>query len=168
MGERGQELVLAAVRLEQLAFRLAAERHGAEGLERLRGALVSEQEGARTADSVGSRRSAADFHEIVTDLADNQLLRDLMQGIRSRVRWALSQHDDLAHVTGEHAELFEAGVDPGALQALSESAARAVDPRGSKPAPVDYAGVLSMCEAALLSARTGQPESPSTVARMAG
>ena len=31
-----------------------------------------------------------------------------MQGIRSRVRWALSQHDDLAHVTEEHAELFEA------------------------------------------------------------
>jgi DNA-binding GntR family transcriptional regulator len=94
--------------LEPLAFRLAAERHGPEGLDRLRSALASELEGARTADSVGSRRSAADFHEIVTDLADNQLLRDMMQGIRSRVRWALSQHDDLAHVTEEHAELFEA------------------------------------------------------------
>ncbi len=57
---------------------------------------------------MGSRRSAADFHEIVTALAGNRLLDDMMQGIRSRMRWALSQHDDLADVTEEHLALFEA------------------------------------------------------------
>jgi hypothetical protein len=31
---------------------------------------------------------------------------------------------------------------------------------------MDYIAVLSMCEAAMLSARTGQPESPATVLRM--
>lgn len=94
--------------LEPLAFRLAAERHRREGLERLRQALESEQEAARTANPVGSRRSAADFHEIITELAENRLLQDMLHGIRSRMRWALSQHDDLQHVTSEHAELFEA------------------------------------------------------------
>ncbi len=34
--------------------------------------------------------------------------------------------------------------------------------------PIDWAGVLSMCEAALLSARTGQGESPSMMLRMSG
>ena len=33
--------------------------------------------------------------------------------------------------------------------------------------PVDLQKVLAMCEAAVLSARTGQPESPATVLRMA-
>ena len=35
------------------------------------------------------------------------------------------------------------------------------------PAPTDYARVLSVTGAALLSARTGEGESPSTIARMA-
>ncbi|MCA9298966.1 MAG: hypothetical protein KDA28_07860, partial [Phycisphaerales bacterium] len=39
---------------------------------------------------------------------------------------------------------------------------------GGIEAPVDDAGVLSLAQAALLSARTGQPESPATIRRMAG
>ncbi|WCM56392.1 GntR family transcriptional regulator [Microbacterium sp. EF45047] len=94
--------------LEPMAFRLAAERHRREGLERLHAALQAEQESARTANSVESRRAAADFHEIVVELADNRLLRELMNGIRSRLRWALAQHDDLQHISDEHVALFEA------------------------------------------------------------
>ncbi len=94
--------------LEPLAFRLAAERHRRDGLDRLRRALDAEQAGAREDDPVSSRRSAADFHEIVTDLAENRLLQDMMRGVRSRLRWALSQHDDLHHMSNEHAGLFEA------------------------------------------------------------
>ncbi|UJP11438.1 GntR family transcriptional regulator [Microbacterium sp. KUDC0406] len=94
--------------LEPLAFRLAAQRHRREGLERLRGALEDEQTSAKAEDRVVSRRAAADFHEIVTDLADNMLLTDLMQSIRSRLRWALSQHDDLEHIAEEHVALYEA------------------------------------------------------------
>lgn len=94
--------------LEPLAFRRAAERHGRDGLARLRRSLDAEVASARSGDGVGSRRAAADFHEIVTDLAENRLLSDMMKSIRSRLRWALSQHDDLQHISGEHAELFEA------------------------------------------------------------
>ncbi|MBN9156273.1 MULTISPECIES: GntR family transcriptional regulator [unclassified Microbacterium] len=94
--------------LEPLAFRLAAERYRRDGLARLQQSIETEQSGARVGDGIGSRRAAADFHEIVTDLAENQLLSDMMKGIRSRLRWALSQHDDLQHFSEEHGELFEA------------------------------------------------------------
>lgn len=62
--------------------------------------------------------------------------------------------------------LFEDIIDAPALEALAESARRAVDPRAPKPEPFDLEAVLSMCEASILSARTGQPESPATVVRM--
>ncbi|WP_309065107.1 GntR family transcriptional regulator [Microbacterium sp.] len=94
--------------LEPMAFRLAAERHRRDGLERLRTVLENERESARSANSIGSRRAAADFHEIVVELAENGLLRELMNTIRSRLRWALSQHDDLQHIAEEHVALFEA------------------------------------------------------------
>jgi DNA-binding GntR family transcriptional regulator len=94
--------------LEPMAFRLAAERHRRDGLELLRLALNNEQESARVDNSVVSRRAAADFHEIVVQLADNRLLSDLMGSIRSRLRWSLVQHDDLKYIADEHVALYEA------------------------------------------------------------
>jgi DNA-binding GntR family transcriptional regulator len=94
--------------LEPLTFRLAAERRRQDGLGRLQESLEAEQSGARAGDGIGSRRAAADFHEIVTELAENRLLSDMMKGIRSRLRWALSQHDDLQHISEEHVALFDA------------------------------------------------------------
>lgn len=93
--------------LEPLTFRLAAER-GRERLDRLRRTLDAEKIGAIAEDPVGARRAAADFHEAVTELSGNALLVELMQGMRSRLRWVLAQHDDLAHVTDEHEALYEA------------------------------------------------------------
>ncbi|POH68406.1 GntR family transcriptional regulator [Cryobacterium zongtaii] len=94
--------------LDPMAFRLAAERHRRDGLELLRVALENEQESARVDNILVSRRAAADFHEIAVQLADNQLLSDLMGTIRSRLRWSLVQHDDLKHITDEHVALYEA------------------------------------------------------------
>lgn len=94
--------------LEPLAFRLAAERHRRDDLERLRQSLEAEESRALAGDGIGSRRAAADFHEIVTELAENRLLSDMMRSIRSRLRWALSQHDDLQHISEEHVVLYEA------------------------------------------------------------
>ncbi|WP_336645155.1 GntR family transcriptional regulator [Microbacterium sp. USHLN186] len=94
--------------LEPMAFRLAAERHRRDGLERLQLALQEEQQSAAHDDRVVSRRAAADFHEIVVELADNRLLGEIMESIRSRLRWSLVQHDDLVHIADEHVELFDA------------------------------------------------------------
>ncbi|MHC9045104.1 GntR family transcriptional regulator [Microbacterium saperdae] len=94
--------------LEPLAFRLAAERHRRDGLDELRRTLDEEMIGAAAGDPIASRRAAADFHEQVTVLTENRLLGDLMQGMRSKLRWGLSQHDDLAHVAAQHQALFQA------------------------------------------------------------
>jgi DNA-binding GntR family transcriptional regulator len=103
--------------LEVLTFRLAAQRRDEAGLKRLRTALDAELAGARAGDQVAARRAAADFHEVVTDLADNRLLSELGQTMRSRLRWLLSQHDDLMHVTDEHERLFEA-IESGSTRGL--------------------------------------------------
>ncbi|OZB83171.1 GntR family transcriptional regulator [Microbacterium sp. 13-71-7] len=123
--------------LEPLAFRLAAERHRRDGLARLQRALEREETGARAGDGIGSRRAAADFHEIVTDLAENRLLSDMMKGIRSRLRWALSQHDDLQHISGEHVALFEAIKARDAERAAELAAAHVESSRRARIAHVE-------------------------------
>lgn len=58
--------------------------------------------------------------------------------------------------------------DPPAAAAIAEQLAALLDPRAPAPTPMDAPVALAMCEAALLSARTGQAESPATILRMAG
>ncbi|TCC31288.1 GntR family transcriptional regulator [Kribbella sindirgiensis] len=93
---------------EPLTFRLAAERRTREGLDRLRAVLDEQLVAARAKDAVVARRKAADFHEIVTELASNELLVEIERPLRSRMRWLLTQHDDLIAVAGQHLELFTA------------------------------------------------------------
>jgi hypothetical protein len=57
---------------------------------------------------------------------------------------------------------------PSAGLMISDQIARMMDPRAALFEPFDEINVLAMCEAALLSARTGQGESPETILRMAG
>lgn len=93
---------------EPLTFRLAAERRTREGLDRLRKTLDEQLVAARAKDAVVARRKAADFHEIVTELASNELLIEIERPLRSRMRWLLTQHDDLIAVAGQHLELYTA------------------------------------------------------------
>ncbi|MFJ1720417.1 GntR family transcriptional regulator [Streptomyces sp. NPDC093108] len=94
--------------LEALTFRLAAQRRTRAGLEKLRADLDAELKAAAKGDAVRARRAAADFHETVTALADNELLNELQSTLRSRMRWLLGQHDDLEGVAQEHEGLYQA------------------------------------------------------------
>jgi DNA-binding GntR family transcriptional regulator len=51
---------------------------------------------------------AADFHETVVAMAQNRLLAELFATTRSRMRWLLGQHSDLAAIADEHTGLYEA------------------------------------------------------------
>lgn len=55
-----------------------------------------------------------------------------------------------------------------AVSALADSLARLLDPSIPDPGPTDHASILAMSQATLLSARTGQPESPATIRHMVG
>jgi predicted dehydrogenase len=57
---------------------------------------------------------------------------------------------------------------PHSAAALADSLARMLDPGVPDPGPADQATLLAMAQAALLSARTIQPESPTTIKQMAG
>jgi len=94
--------------LEVLTFRLAANRRTREGLERLRAVLESERAAARAGDPHRARRAAADFHEIVTSIAGNDLLFEIDGLLRSRIRWLLVQHEDVDRVAVEHEALYDA------------------------------------------------------------
>lgn len=59
------------------------------------------------------------------------------------------------------------GANSGAIRLISRGLARALSDRAGGP-PRDTRTVLAMCHAALLSARTGQCESPATIKRIAG
>ncbi|WP_326769595.1 GntR family transcriptional regulator [Streptomyces sp. NBC_01591] len=94
--------------LETLTFRLAAQRRTRAGLEKLRADLDAELKAADRGDAVRARRAAADFHETVTALADNELLNELQSTLRSRMRWLLGQHDDIEGVAQGHEGLYRA------------------------------------------------------------
>ncbi|NUP01420.1 MAG: GntR family transcriptional regulator [Nonomuraea sp.] len=106
--------------LEAITFELVALRHDPESLRRLRADLDEELEAARAGDAVRARRAAADFHETATAIAGNDLLVELGQVMRSRMRWLLGRHDDLQLVADEHRELYEAvaGRDVPRVRAL--------------------------------------------------
>lgn len=94
--------------VETWTFRLAAERYTPDGLARLRASVDAELSAAKAADPVTARRAAADFHEVATELSGNKLLSEWMQTMRSRMRWLMSQHDDLLHIALEHEALYDA------------------------------------------------------------
>jgi DNA-binding GntR family transcriptional regulator len=102
------DLTEVRIAFEPLTFRLAAERRTREGLDRLRQTLDEQLAAARSNDAVVARRKAADFHELVTELASNELLIEIERPLRSRMRWLLTQHDDLIAVAGQHLDLYTA------------------------------------------------------------
>lgn len=54
------------------------------------------------------------------------------------------------------------------VEVFAEQVDRLLDPRAAAPAPTDRLCALAMAEAAVLSARTAQPESPATILKMSG
>ncbi len=109
--------------LETLAFRLAAQRRTRAGLAKLRADLDDERAAAAKGDAATARRKAADFHETVTELADNALLSELDGILQSRLRWLLGQHDDLDVFAQEHEELYLA-IEARDVQRVAELAAQ--------------------------------------------
>lgn len=93
---------------EALAFRLAAQRRTDEGLALLRGDVDAELAAAQVGDGVLARRAAADFHERIIELSGNSVLIEIGQLTGSRMRWFMSQHDDLIAMARQHEGLWEA------------------------------------------------------------
>lgn len=94
--------------MEVMIFRLAAQRHTRANLVELREVVDAEIEASKGKDFVTARRAGAKFHELVVGFAGNELLSELQATLSSRMRWLLSQHDDLEVMANEHEQILEA------------------------------------------------------------
>jgi len=70
--------------------------------------------------------------------------------------------------TGAPSESSGAAAQASAAVAIADALGALRAPRSGAERPFDFVRTLAMAEAAVLSARTGHPESPATVLRMAG
>lgn len=107
--------------LEIMAFELAAHRHTRESLAELEEVVTRGQQSAAAGDATTARHAGAQFHALVTKMSGNQLLVEINRMLDGRLRWLLSQHDDLQHVADEHAELYQAIAyrDPARVRELA-------------------------------------------------
>lgn len=70
---------------------------------------------------------------------------------------------DASRQTKRRGETIET---PRSVEAIAEAVTRLLDPALPDEGPTDHAAVLAVCQAVLLSTRTGSAESPSTIRRM--
>lgn len=133
------DLIEVRAALEVLTFELAAQRHTRAALGELRQALDEELRAAEAGEAVDARRAGVRFHEVVTRMAGNELLLEVQSSLSARMRWLLSQHDDLAGIAREHAELYEAiasrnvgGMEQLVLAHLETSRANAAEATGHR------------------------------------
>lgn len=94
--------------IETLIFVFAAQRHDEAGLARVRGAYERERAAAEDGDVDAARTAAAEFHEIVAELAGNEMLSELIGVFVTRLRWLFGQHDDLSAMAEEHRVILAA------------------------------------------------------------
>ncbi|MFS0852983.1 GntR family transcriptional regulator [Microbacterium sp. 179-I 3D4 NHS] len=106
--------------IETLIFVFAAERHDELGLRRLRDAYEREADAAARGDVEIARGAAAEFHVIAVELADNEMLGELISIFLTRLRWLFGQHDDLPGMAEEHRVIYDAMAarDTDALRTL--------------------------------------------------
>ena len=118
-----EDLIEVRSALENMAFRLAAERRTDAQLVELAAHLAAGQGAAGAGDERAAHRAGADFHETVVEMAANRLLSELFAVTRSRMRWLLGQHSELEAMAAEHADLYRALADRdvSAVGALAEA-----------------------------------------------
>lgn len=106
--------------IETLIFVFAAERYDDAGIARLRSVYDREATAARAGEVEAARRAAGEFHEVAAELADNEMLCELIAVFATRLRWLFGQHDDLEAMAEEHRIILEAIVarDTDALRRI--------------------------------------------------
>lgn len=93
--------------VETLIFVFAAQRHDDAGFARLQAVVDREIAAARAGDVDGARIASGEFHALVSELAGNAMLSELIEVFITRLRWLFGQHDDLEAMAEEHRVLLE-------------------------------------------------------------
>jgi hypothetical protein len=114
----------------------------------------------RAAAILASDQSAR-WSRSITMLGDGGRLKVYDDGFE----WvsAAGERVDAARQTKRRGETLET---PRSVETIAEAITRQLDPAIPDEGPMDHAAVLAVCQAVLLSTRTGSAESPSTIRRM--
>ncbi|GAA1712856.1 GntR family transcriptional regulator [Kribbella yunnanensis] len=102
--------------LEELTTGLAVRNATNEDVARLREHL---EQTRLAVDEDVLHRLSNEFHEVLTDVADNSVLSGLVAPLRGRMRWLLQQNADFARLLDEHTRIVDL------IEARDEEAARA-------------------------------------------
>lgn len=103
-----RDLIEVRSAFEVLAFERAAARATPEGVAQLRAVVRAERAASERDDAVAARRAGVEFHAAVDRLSGNRLLLEIGATLSSRMRWMLSQHQNLGGMAAEHEGLLSA------------------------------------------------------------
>jgi DNA-binding GntR family transcriptional regulator len=125
-GKSAHELFDLRLCLEVGAARYAARQVAAgASTEALRTALRDAESGLRGADPYLVAQQSTEFHEVIADLSDNELMRSMMRSLAGRMMWLFYMTSDLdsAEAHHDHIEIL-AAIETG-NERLAESVAYA-------------------------------------------
>lgn len=94
--------------LEAILLRRATGGVSPAETARLRSCLAQTAADLAAGDRSAAVAGNAQFHEVLAEVAAGPLLRELLDGLRDRMRWLLRQHDDPATIHAEHVALLDA------------------------------------------------------------
>jgi DNA-binding GntR family transcriptional regulator len=94
--------------LEGVLLRRACAGLTEAGTAELRHCLTEARSALDAGDSFAAVAANARFHEVLEQVAAGPMLREMLLGIRDRMRWLLRQHDNPAQILGEHEALLDA------------------------------------------------------------
>ena len=102
------ELFEIRAALETVLLRHALDGLPAGGEAALRDCLAAGRSALDADDTAAARTANARFHEVLADVAAGPMLREMLLGIRDRMRWLLRQHGNPADIHAEHVQLVDA------------------------------------------------------------
>jgi DNA-binding GntR family transcriptional regulator len=102
------ELFEIRAALEGVLLRRAVAGLPAGGEAALQACLDQTRSDLAAGDLAAAVAGNARFHEVLADVVAGPMLREMLLGIRDRMRWLLRRHDNPAQIHAEHSELLAA------------------------------------------------------------
>jgi DNA-binding GntR family transcriptional regulator len=108
--------------LEVLASRLAAERATPKDHKRLEKLLDRAADALARGSILEAHRANNDFHDEITQIADNDFLRSALEPLQGRMHWLFRHVTDLGELIQEHRDLLAAIASGDPWKAAQQSA----------------------------------------------
>ncbi|GAA4483936.1 GntR family transcriptional regulator [Microbacterium panaciterrae] len=93
--------------IEVVVFEMAARRHTADGLAKVKAVLDREFAAAKAGNAPAAHVAGAEFHLLMAELAQNATVDEILGMMRSRLILLFKEHEDLLSMAEDHARIYE-------------------------------------------------------------